>query len=158
MTVIGDRQSASLLSALAEAPDSAAAASFLATQLAEMSGAERVILLRLDASQESLVTVASKDLPETPAAAISVSDLANPLVIATLTISPVSGATPLPPPFSDFQQWAALPLQQLRTRTAPAMLSHQRAADLLATTGYTLGRRSDRVGAAPGGVVILNRY
>src|SRR3989442_668628 len=117
MTITGDRQYASLLSALAEAPDSAAAASFLATQLAEMSGAERVILLRLDASQESLVSIASNDLPETPAAAISVSDLGNPLVIATLSVSPVSGGSPLPAPFADFAQWAALPLQQLRTRT-----------------------------------------
>src|ERR1051325_7091423 len=157
MTVTGDRQSASLLSALAEAPDSAAASSFLATQIAEMSGAERVIMLRLDAAQESLVAVASNDLPDAPAVSIPVSDLSNPLVIAALALSPVSGRTPLPPPFSDFTQWAAMPMQQLRTRNAPTMLTHQRAADLLASSGHTLGPRSERVGAAPGGVVVLDR-
>src|ERR1051325_2413865 len=153
MTVTGDRQSASLLSALAEAPDSAAASSFLATQIAEMSGAERVIMLRLDAAQESLVAVASNDLPDAPAVSIPVSDLSNPLVIAALALSPVSGRTPLPPPFSDFTQWAAMPMQQLRTRNAPTMLTHQRAADLLASSGHTLGPRSERGGAAPGGGV-----
>src|ERR1051325_7320423 len=156
MTVIGDRQSASLLSALAEAPDSAAASSFLATQLAEMSGAERVIMLRLDAAQEALVTVASNDLTDPPEAAIPVSDLSNPLVISALSISPVSGRTPLPPPFSDFKQWSALPMQQLRTRTAPALLTQQRASDLLAAGGFAIGKRSERVGAAPGGVVVLD--
>src|ERR1041385_329678 len=151
MTVTGDRQSASLLSALAEAPDSAAASSFLATQIAEMSGAERVIMLRLDAAQESLVAVASNDLPDAPAVSIPVSDLSNPLVIAALALSPVSGRTPLPPPFSDFTQWAAMPMQQLRTRNAPTMLTHQRAADLLASSGHTLGPRSERGGPRPGG-------
>ena len=47
MTVAGDRQPAGLLSALAEAPDSAAASSFLVAQIAEMSGAERVVMLRI---------------------------------------------------------------------------------------------------------------
>ena len=51
MTVAGDRQSASLLSALAEAPDSAAASSFLVAQLAELSGAQCVAMLRFDAAK-----------------------------------------------------------------------------------------------------------
>ena len=56
MTLAGDRQSASLLSVLAEAPDSGAASSFLVAQIAELSGARRVSMLRLDSSQEALVT------------------------------------------------------------------------------------------------------
>src|ERR1043166_7743579 len=70
MAITGDRQAASLLSALAEAPDSAAASSFLATQLAEMGGAGRVVILRLDAAQESFVTVAANELADAPPAAI----------------------------------------------------------------------------------------
>src|SRR5437763_16472010 len=101
MTVIGDRQSASLLTALAEAPDSAAASSFLAGQLAEMCGAERVLMLRLDAAQEALVTAAGNETGESvPTIAMPLSDLGNPLVISALSLSPVAGEKPLPAPLS----------------------------------------------------------
>src|ERR1043165_564840 len=106
MAITGDRQAASLLSALAEAPDSAAASSFLANQIAEMSGASRVVILRLDAAQEALVTVASNEVAAPPVAASSISDLSNPLVIAALALTPVSGRKPLPAPFEGFAPWA----------------------------------------------------
>ena len=53
MAGLGDRAVAGLLSALAEAPDFAAAASFLLTQLVEITGASKACMLRLDASQEA---------------------------------------------------------------------------------------------------------
>jgi len=59
MAVGGDRALASLLSALAEAPDFSAAASFLLTQIAEITGAARSLMLRFDPSQESLSAVAT---------------------------------------------------------------------------------------------------
>ena len=50
MAVVGDRALASLLSALAEAPDFSAAASFLLTQIAEITGAARSLMLRFVSS------------------------------------------------------------------------------------------------------------
>src|SRR4051812_35913375 len=96
MTVAGDRQSASLLSALAEAPDSAAASSFLVAQIAESSGAQRVSMLRFDASQEALICVAGVEngRPST-ASAIPVTEFSNPLVVSALSLSPIVGDRPL---------------------------------------------------------------
>src|ERR1051326_3982471 len=111
MAITGDRQAASLLSALAEAPYPPPAPASRATQLGEMGGAGRVVILRLDAAQESFVTVAANELADAPAAAIPVSDLGNPLVIAALSLSPVVGRRPLPAPFASFSQWTALPMQ-----------------------------------------------
>ncbi|HTR77219.1 MAG TPA: hypothetical protein VMH39_03890, partial [Gemmatimonadaceae bacterium] len=54
MGVIGDRQLANLLSALAEAPDSSGALSFLVSQIAELIGSPRVCVLRIDAPRASL--------------------------------------------------------------------------------------------------------
>ena len=48
MAGVGDRAVASLLSALAEAPDVATAASKLLTQIAELTGAKRACVLRFD--------------------------------------------------------------------------------------------------------------
>src|SRR2546430_13548959 len=106
MTVTGDRQSASLLAALAEAPDSAAASSFLAAQIAEMCGAGRVLMLRLDAAQEALISVAGNETGETtPMIAIPLSDLGNPLIISALSLSPVIGERPLASPLSAYRRW-----------------------------------------------------
>src|SRR4051812_25847788 len=113
MTVIGDRQPASLLSALAEAPDSAAASAFLVAQIAEISGADRVVMLRIDAAREALISVAASDDALTaPSAAVSISDLGNPLTVSTLCLCPVSGDRPLGGAFSGFRQWTALPMTQ----------------------------------------------
>src|SRR5437762_1470241 len=114
MTVAGDRQSASLLSSLAEAPDSAAASSFLTVQFAELSGADRVTMLRVDANQGALVTVAGHEHESAPTVAIPLSDLGNPLVIAALSLSPVVGEKPLGPPLSEYRRWTVLPMTQPR--------------------------------------------
>ena len=59
MAVLGDRAVAGLLSALAEAPDYPGAASFLLTQLVDLTGSARACLLRLDSAQENLTLVAA---------------------------------------------------------------------------------------------------
>src|SRR3954462_13153076 len=152
MTVAGDRQSASLLSALAEAPDSAAASSFLVAQLAELSGAQRVAMLRLDAGQETLsATAASVD--KDVGLSIALSDFANPLVLSALSLSPVVGDTPLPVPFSGYRRWTALPMTQPRTRLAPPVLPFQQSVELLSKLNLAPLKRSERVGTAPGGVI-----
>src|SRR3954462_11529650 len=157
MKMTGDRQGGRLLSALAEAPDSAAASSFLANQIAEMSGAARVVILRLDAAQEALITVASNELSAPPVAAISIADLSNPLVISALALNPISGRRPLAAPFDGFAPWTALPMTQPRSRNAPMILPAHRAADLLAPMDVTVGPHTERVGAAPGGVAVIDR-
>src|SRR3954464_9936152 len=144
MTGAGARQTASLLSALAEAPDSAAAAAFLVAQIAELSGAQRVSMLRLDASQEALVCSAAIDGGKpVSASAIPLSDFNNPLVISTLSLSPVVGEKPLREPLSAYQQWTALPMTQPRTRLAPALMPRQQAAELLSNHGLTPIGRSE---------------
>ncbi len=92
MAVGGDRALASLLSALAEAPDFSAAASFLLTQIAEITGAARSLMLRFDASQESLHAVATLGFSAgLPSLGIPANDLASPLVTSTLALVPVRG-------------------------------------------------------------------
>lgn len=158
MTVAGDRQSASLLSALAEAPDSAAACGFLVAQIAELSGAPRVSMLRFDAAQEALICVAGIEngRPAT-ASAIPVTDFSNPLVISTLSLSPIIGNEPLRGPFSGYERWTALPMTQPRTRLAPPVMTRQQATELLASTNLIPVPRPERVGTAPGGVIVVDR-
>jgi PAS domain S-box-containing protein len=158
MTVIGDRQPASLLSALAEAPDSAAASSFLVSQIAEISGAERVVMLRIDAAQEALVSAAANDAALiNPSVAVSISDLGNPLTVATLCLCPIMGEKALTGAFSKFHSWTALPMTQPRTRIAPPVMSRQQATELLGPQGLTPVPRAERLGTAPGGVIVLDR-
>src|SRR3954465_4694654 len=158
MTVIGDRQPASLLSTLAEAPDSAAASAFLVAQILDLSGADRVVMLRIDSAQESLVTVASSDGALTrPVAAVPISDLGNPLTVATLCLCPVAGERPLGDAFSAFRTWTALPMTQPRTRIAPPVMSRQQATELLAPQGLSPIPRAERVGTAPGGVIVIDK-
>jgi PAS domain S-box-containing protein len=157
VTVAGDRQSASLLSALAEAPDSAAASAFLVAQLAELSGAQRVAMLRVDGAQEALVCVAGIDSgkPST-ASAVPLSDFSNPLVISALSLSPIVGDSPLRSPFGEYKQWTALPMTQPRTRTAPPVMTRQQATELLSSIGLAPISRAERVGTAPGGVIVVD--
>src|SRR3954468_7021324 len=147
MTVVGDRQSASLLSALAEAPDSAAASAFLVAQLAELSGARRVSMLRVDGAQEALICVAAIDSGRpVSASALQLSDLNNPLVVSTLSLSPVTGKGALRDPFGDYAQWTSLPMTQPRTRMAPPVMIRQQAMELLASQGLTPIARPERPG------------
>ena len=158
MTVNGDRQSASLLSALAEAPDSAAASSFLVAQIAELSGAERVVMLRLDAAQESLVTIAGSDsLAGAPAIVMPISDLGNPLAIAALSLSPIVGKQQLSGALSGLSRWTILPMTQPRTRLSLPVMPRKHAVELLSPHELVPVQRAERLGTAPGGVVVIDR-
>jgi PAS domain S-box-containing protein len=158
VTVAGDRQSASLLSALAEAPDSAAASAFLVAQLAELSGAQRIAMLRVDGAQEALVCVTGLDNGRPAgASAIPLSNFSSPLVLSALSLSPVLGAQPLRAPFEDYAQWTSLPMTQPRTRLAPPVMPLQQATELLAAVGLAPIARPERVGAAPGGLIVIDR-
>jgi PAS domain S-box-containing protein len=158
VTVAGDRQSASLLSALAEAPDSAAASAFLVAQLAELSGAQRIAMLRVDGAQEALVCVTGLDNGRpASASAIPLSNFSSPLVLSALSLSPVLGAQPLRAPFEDYAQWTSLPMTQPRTRLAPPVMPLQQATELLAAVGLAPIARPERVGAAPGGLIVIDR-
>jgi PAS domain S-box-containing protein len=159
MAVGGDRALASLLSALAEAPDFSAAASFLLTQIAEITGAARSLMLRFDPSQESLHAVATLGFSAgLPSLGVPVNDLASPLVISTLALVPVrgEGAALGPRALSSLRNWVTLPMGQPRTRGALETMSAQRAAELLASpTTSMLEPLERRLGTAPAGVIVV---
>src|SRR5689334_9529032 len=83
---MGDRQLAGLLSALAEAPDFAAAASFLLERVVDLTRSKRGCMMRIDSVQDSLVAIASHDM-EGPRNGPSLTELSNPLVLSTLSLS-----------------------------------------------------------------------
>src|SRR5215211_9195818 len=102
-----------LLATLAEAPDLASSAAFLLSRLGELSGSSRGFVRLLDPALEMLCVVAmvgfddALDLPP-----LSVNDLSHPVVVAALSLHPISSAADGAPtdqrvPFAD---WVALPL------------------------------------------------
>src|SRR3954453_10253560 len=158
MAAPGDRAVAGLLSALAEAPDFTAAASFFLTQLAEITRTSRACMLRLDSAHESLVLASATGFDSTLAAiSIPTSDLSNPLVISTLSLSPVRGERALPVRgLAALTPWIALPLSQPRLRSPAEMISAQRGAELIgSSTIEVLPAREQRLGAAPAGVIVI---
>lgn len=159
MTAFGDRDIAGLLSALAEAPDFPAAASFLLAELAELSGASKACLLRLEPSLENLTPVAALGLgTERPDVSVSASDLSSPLVITTFALSPIGGRGSLGPRALDgFESWLALPMPQPGFRGAPESMPRFRAVELAIARRVTLLPAEVRVGAVPFGVVVLER-
>ena len=99
MAVVGDRAVASLLSAFAEAPDLPAAASFLLTQLGEMTGAPRAVMLRSTRrTRFSPPSPPSGSTTISPTCRLSASDLSNPLVLSTLALAPIRGSADARPP------------------------------------------------------------
>ncbi len=158
MAAPGDRAVAGLLSALAEAPDFTAAASFFLTQLAEITRTPRACMLRLDSAHEALVLASAVGFDTTlPAISIPTSDLSNPLVISTLSLSPVRGERALPVRgLAALTPWIALPLSQPRLRAPAEMISAQRGAELIgSSTIEVLATREHRLGAAPAGVIVI---
>ena len=158
MAVLGDRSIAGLLSALAEAPDFRAAASFLLAQLADLAGARRAAMLRLDSSHENAELVAAVGLEVDPGdLAIPLSDLSSPLVISALALVRMQGTSPLGPrALAGFDRWIALPMSQPRYRGAPGAMSPERAAELVSSRTITvLSTPERRLGVAPAGVVLL---
>jgi len=158
MTAFGDREIAGLLSALAEAPDFPAAASFLLAELTELSGATKACLFRLESSLENLTPVAAFGLDaERPDASVSATDLSSPLVLATLSLSPVRGHGLLGPRLGAFESWLTLPMPQPGFRGAPEPMPRFRAVELALARRVTLLPADVRVGAVPFAVVVLEQ-
>ena len=158
MAVLGDRSIASLLSALAEAPDVSAAASFLLAEVMELTGAPRACMLRADAGDENLMLVASSGFdPELENVSISLGDLSSPLVISARSLTSARGRTPLQPrALSALREWTALPMSQPRLRGSSPVISANRAAELLRAADATLVTTQEhRFGTVPSGVVLL---
>jgi len=150
----GDRAVAGLLSALAEAPDFAAAASFFLTHVVEITKASKACILRLDAAHEHIELVSTLGFDaDPPRVAIPISDLSSPLVICALTLAPVQGDTPSPlRSLGLSESWVALPLSQPRFRGAPEILGFQRGAELVGSPSIKLLETPERrLGSAPAG-------
>ena len=158
MAVLGDRSIAGLLSGLAEAPDFRAAASFLLAQLADLAGARRAAMFRLDSSHENAVLIAAVGLEAEPGElAIPLSDLSSPLVISALALVRMHGTSSLGPrSLGGFERWIALPMSQPRYRGAPGAMSAERATELVSSRTISVLPTPDRrLGVAPAGVVLL---
>ncbi|HSD89084.1 MAG TPA: ATP-binding protein [Kofleriaceae bacterium] len=158
MAVLGDRGVASLLSALAEAPDLPAAASFLLAQLVDITGTPRALMLRLDPAYEGLGYIASAGFdPEPTRLSIPLVDLSNPLVISTLALVPVRGSKSLGfRALAGIDEWLLLPMSQPRQRGAPERMAPQRASELIGSPNITvLEPAARRLGVAPAGIVLF---
>jgi PAS domain-containing protein len=157
MAVLGDRAVAGLLSALAEAPDFAAAASYLLTQLAEITTAPRALMLRIDTPQENLTLVGSTGADEQPAVSIPIGDLSSPLIISALSLAPARGDEPLPQrALASIVPWVSIPMSQPRFRGAPETMNAQRAGELISSPSVELLHIGEqRLGIAPAGIILL---
>jgi signal transduction histidine kinase len=156
-----DRRVARLLSALAEAPDYASAASFLLNELSTMAGDASVALLRFLQSQEALVFVEqvgwrgddARQFPET------LEDRGHPVMVCALSLTPVVRETSRVTRvgrFGPIHEWTALPMPQPHYRGAPALMSDTQAAAMLESTGARLVTLPDRAfNTAPGGVLLI---
>src|SRR5262249_25076914 len=135
MIEFGDREIAGLLSALAETPDFPAAASLLLGQLAELAGAPRACLLRLDPSLENLTIAATFGFDaESPTGSVSVAELSSPLVLSTISLTTMRGrASPDARLLPDFGSWLALPMAQPSAAGVPDPMPRERAADLVSS-------------------------
>ena len=157
-TEVGDRTVASVLSALAEAPDFSSAASFLLAQVLDLADAERGHMLRLDTAQESLISVSSIGYDTPPRAAISIGDLSNPLVVCALALAPVTGGGRSSiRAFVSMARWTALPMPQARMRGTLPVMSLQRAQELIGEGEVRLLASIERgLASAPGGVIVID--
>ena len=153
-----------MLSALAEAPDYASAASFLLNEVSSLAGGAPSVLLRYVPAHDSLVFVNqvklgaddARQLPE------SLEDRGHPLMVCALSLSPVVRESEhvarvarlgrLGP----IHDWSALPLPQPHYRGAPAVIPDAQASALLATTGARIVPLRDRgFNNAVGAVVLI---
>ena len=156
----GDREGAGLLSALAEAPDPPAAATFLLTHLADITGAVRATMFHLEPSREQLVVTAAIGFDRDHShVTVPSADLSNPLTIAALSLTPIRGTVSFAASgFTSLASWAALPMARMEYRGADEVLPIARTLELLASQNLsTLPGPARRRGVAPAGVVLLER-
>jgi signal transduction histidine kinase len=156
----GERLS-ELLSAISEAPDFQAAATFMLAQFANIVGARRALAVTLDSPPRRFINTASIGFEGNapPTVSIPTDDLSNPLAVSALSLHPVSCDGVAPLPGIPFGEWTAIPFPQPQFRGAPALLS-EAELDLVQVKGCQVRRRAavDRrrkLGHAPGGVALL---
>src|SRR3954468_22950756 len=158
MPLSTERGPLALLSALAEAPDLVAAATFLLSDVLATTGASRAMLLRFDTDDEHLVLAAHVGL-DAPPLNLSIGERNHPWMVSTLTLSPVvMDAGHFPVDRMLFESSTTFPMPRPHYRGAPAIWSDSYAAELLAPTGARLVPLEDRrFSSAPGGLVVIDR-
>jgi PAS domain S-box-containing protein len=156
--LIPERGRLALLSALAEAPDLAAAATFLLGDLLAETGATRALLLRFDTIEEHLALEAHLGFETPPPNEYMIGERSHPWMVSTLALTPVaSDGPPRPGARIPFGAWTAFPMPRPHYRGAPAIWSDAYAQDVLVSTGAHLVPLEDRsFSAAPGGVVVVD--
>jgi PAS domain S-box-containing protein len=156
-----DLRVARLLSALAEAPDYASAASFLLSEVSVLAGGVPAALLRFVATQEALsfvtqVRMRPEDVRQLPE---SLEDRSHPIMVAALALTPAVREAPRVTRagrFGPIHEWTALPMPQPHYRGAPALMADSEAVGILAASGARLVTLADRgFNTAPGAVVVI---
>src|SRR5437667_9320378 len=159
MAVAGDRSVAGLLSALAEAPDYAGAASFLLAELVELAGATRACTLRILEEEGGLTEITSVGFePDQPKIRIPLHEVSNPMVVSALSLLPARGHGSLGVAgLETVTSWTLFPRPQPTFRGAPDLMPQARAAELMRSQPATLiTHRERRFASSPDGVIILD--
>jgi PAS domain S-box-containing protein len=153
-----ERGRLALLSALAEAPDLPAAATFLLTDILATTGARRALLLQFDTHEEQLVLVAQAGPDDSTPIEYAIGERSHPWMVSTLTLTPVfNDGFVKPTPRVPFEEWTALPMPRPHYRGAPAIWTDTYAAEVLTPLGAQLAPLENRqFSSAPGGVVIVD--
>src|SRR4051812_20461174 len=89
-----DHARLALLSALAEAPDLAAAATFLLSDILASTDGKRAVLLRFDTTDEELVLAGAVGFDEALPTDLTIGERTHPWMVSTLTLSPVKSEGP----------------------------------------------------------------
>src|SRR6185436_17614356 len=84
-----ERSHLALLSALAEAPDLPAAATFLLTDILATTGARRALLLQFAPDEDQLVLVAQAGSDDSTPTEYAIGERSHPWMVSTLTLTPV---------------------------------------------------------------------
>jgi hypothetical protein len=145
-----ERNHLALLSALAEAPDLLAAATFLLTDILATTAARRALLLRFDTDEEQLVLIAQAGADESSPTEYAIGERTHPWMVSTLALTPVFseglGRTASRVPFD---VWTALPVPRPHYRGAPEIWTDSYAAEVLTPFGAHLAPSSSSTRSFP---------
>jgi PAS domain-containing protein len=153
-----ERNHLALLSALAEAPDLSAAATFLLTDILAITGARRALLLQFDTDEEQLVLIAQVGADHSAPTEYAIGERSHPWMVSTLSLTPVvHDGLGRPTSRVPFDAWTAFPMPRPHYRGAPAIWSDSYAAQVLTPFGAHLAPLDNRkFSSAPGGVVVVD--
>jgi PAS domain S-box-containing protein len=149
------------LSVISEAPDFSTAATYLVAQFADAVGARRAFALTLTAPPDTFAVSAAVGFGEEdqPRTQLSIHDQDHPVVIAALSLHPLSCNDSAPLPGIPFDEWVAIPFPQPQFRHAPRLLPDESLNRLTAPACKVhvdaSKERRRRVGLAPAGVVLI---